>query len=81
MKKVAFLVASAVMAGAAYCSQVGDRLFSSNLKTGTESVKQQQQQDPLVLEKSAPTSNLLADHYSHSSHSSHSSHRSHYSSR
>ena len=79
MKKVAFLVASAVMAGAAYCSSVGERLFSSESKNETELVKQQKQ-NSLVLEKSN-TTNLLAAHGSHSSHSSHSSHRSHYSSR
>ena len=77
MKKVAFLVTSALMAGAAYCSNVGERLFSSESKSETELVKQQKS-NSLILEKSDASSDLLA---AHSSHSSHSSHRSHYSSR
>ena len=80
MKKLAFLVASALMAGAAYCTNVGERLFSSESKSETGIVKQQKD-NSLILEKSEASSGLLAAHSSHTSHTSHSSHRSHYSSR
>ena len=78
MKKLLFFAISAILAGASYCTSVGEKIIA---KTNNNQIQQQEQ--GLILEQSSAQFNLLADHYSHSSHrshSSHSSHSSHYSS-
>ena len=82
MKKLLFFAVSALIAGASYCSSIGEKIVTK--VTNKDYQLEQQQEQTLILEAATGEYNLLADHYSHSSHrshSSHSSHRSHYSSR
>lgn len=79
MKKLLFFAVSAILAGASYCSSVGEKIVAK--VTNSDTQIEQQQEQSLVLEPFSAKFNLLADHYSHRSHSSHRSHYSHYSSR
>ena len=76
MKRLLFLVVSAFIAGAGYCTSVGEKIVAK--ATNSDSQFEQQQEQTLILEQASADFNLLA---SHSSHSSHRSHSSHYSSR
>ncbi len=84
MKKLLFFAVSAIIAGASYCTSVGEKIVAK--VTNSDTQIEQQQEQTLVLEQSIDEHNLLTwhsshvSHRSHSSHSSHSSHRSHYSS-
>ena len=75
MKKFLFLVVSALIAGAGFCSSVGDKVVAKVTKS--DMVIEQQNEQQLILETNVADCELLADHYSHSSHRSHSSHSSH----
>lgn len=84
MKRIAFLVASAVLTGISFCTNATEKVVSQF--TGNDQQIEKQSQQPLVLQPAFDDdshSSLLghSSHRSHSSHSSHSSHRSHYSSR
>lgn len=82
MKRLLFLIASAFIATAGYCSTVSNEVISKITKS--DPIVQLQSAKQLTLEKA---SSLIAkaawhsSHSSHSSHASHSSHSSHYSSR
>lgn len=79
MKKLLFLVISAIIAGVGYCTSVGEKIVAK--VTNSDTQIEQQKEQMLILEQTTATDeyHLLADHYSHRSHQSHSSHRSHYS--
>ena len=87
MKKVAFLIVSAVLASVSFCSNAAERVVNQFAES-TQQIKEESQQ-PLVLQSAIDLNNhssLLAhsshgSHSSHSSQSSHRSHSSHYSSR
>lgn len=79
MKRLLFLIASAIIATAGYCSTVGNEVKAKI--THSDPIVQLQNAKQLTLEKA---SNLMAKvtwHSSHASHASHASHSSHYSSR
>lgn len=87
MKKVLFLLLSALLAGTAFCSNLSRDFIAKVTNNVKEvSVKEWQKQS-LILEQPANEQMDVNWHYSHSSHgshsshSSHSSHASHYSSR
>lgn len=75
MKRVLYVVVSAVMAVASYTTFATQQVFSK--VTSSSSIVKQQQDVPLILEQFSADADLLAAHYSHSSHRSHSSHSSH----
>lgn len=82
MKRLLFLIASAFIATAGYCSTVSNEVFSKI--TNSDPIVQLQSVKQLTLEKASSMIAGLSQHFSHSSHSSHSSHASHsshYSSR
>ena len=90
MKKLRFLLVSAVLAGVSFVANATDRVvtqFTGRSNDGEQIEEQSQQQ--LVLQPAFDLSSQSkfwshsshSSHCSHSSHSSHSSHRSHYSSR
>lgn len=89
MKKIAFLVVSAVLASVSFCANATEKVVSQF--TGKDPQIEEQSRQPLVLQSSLDFnshSSLLghsshsshASHSSHSSHASHSSHSSHFSS-
>ena len=83
MKRLLFLVASVLVAGVTYASNVSKDIIAS-VKSDSETSISEQMNQGLILEQSADVQMNVDGHYSHSSHSSHSSHRSHsshYSSR
>lgn len=92
MKKIAFIVASAVMSCMGFFATTGENIaakLSSNTDLSISQDKGNTQSSSLILEKTTSDGNLLASHSSHrshgshgshGSHSSHSSHSSHYSS-
>lgn len=75
MKRLLFLVVSAFIAGAGYCTSVGEKIVAK--ATNSDSQIEQQREQTLILEQASADFNLLASHSSHSSHRSHSSHSSH----
>lgn len=81
MKKIAFLVVSAVLACAGSVVVASEKI--SSFISGSDQQIEEQSQQPLVLQSTSEftAQNSLLGHSSHSSHASHSSHRSHYSSR
>lgn len=77
MKRVLFFLASALIAGSAYASNLSKNVMAMVTDKHEESIAEKQNQT-LILEKSANFDvNMNQYHYSHSSHSSHSSHTSH----
>ena len=90
MKKVFFLVASAVISCMGFLSSTGENIVTKLSNKADLTISQNKgnnQPSSLILEKNTSDQKLLAwhsshgSHGSHSSHSSHSSHVSHYSSR
>ena len=81
MRKFLFVIASALIAGATYCTNATSSFVSVITHSNQTEISQQNNQ-PLILEQ-APSDQLLASngHYSHGSHGSHGSHTSHYSGR
>lgn len=79
MKRLLFLVVSAFIAGAGYCTSVGEKIVAK--ATNSDSQIEQQQEQMLILEQTSAEFNLLASHSSHVSHGSHGSHVSHVSHR
>lgn len=80
MKRLLFLVVSALITSASYASSLSKSVFVNATSKNEVSVSKQSQS--LILERPAVAQDVVNGyHYSHSSHSSHSSHRSHYSSR
>lgn len=78
MKKIVFIAVSALIAGASFCTSVGEKVVAKVANNSNiASIIEQQQDQPLILEQFSAESDLLAAHYSHSSHRSHSSHSSH----
>ncbi len=75
MRKLLFLVMSAILAGASFCSSASER-FVAKVTNNDIRIEQQQNQN-LVLEQATADFDVLASHSSHSSHRSHSSHSSH----
>ena len=72
MKRLLFVMVSAILSGAAYCSNLGTKLLSSS----NADIDQQSGQS-LILEQAAPSDASADWHFSHSSHVSHGSHGSH----
>lgn len=85
MKRVLFLLVSALFAGTAFASNLTKEVVSR--VSGDEVVLSDNQNQTLILEKASDAMQLNqwhtshSSHASHSSHSSHRSHSSHYSSR
>lgn len=82
MKRVLFLLVSALLAGTTYASNLSKDVIAKVTNSNEVSITEQGQS--LILEQPVNVQNQANTHYSHSSHSSHSSHRSHsshYSSR
>lgn len=79
MKKLLFFAVSALIAGASYCSSIGEKIVTT--VTNKDYQLEQQEEQTLILEAASEECNLFASHRSHYSHKSHYSHRSHYSSR
>ena len=85
MKRVLFLLVSALLAGTTYASNLSKNVIAKVTNSNEVSITEQGQS--LILEQPVSTqlhANQHGSHVSHSSHSSHSSHRSHsshYSSR
>lgn len=80
MKKIVFLVASAVISCMGFLSTTGENIaakFSSNTDLSISQDKGNTASSSLILEKNTSDPNLLAWHSSHSSHGSHGSHGSH----
>ena len=79
MKKIAFIVASAIIGCMGFLSSTGENIAAkfSNADLTISQTKGNDQTPSLILEKNWSDSNLIAAHSSHSSHWSHSSHRSH----
>lgn len=82
MKRVLFLLVSALLAGTTYASNLSKDVIA--MVTSNHVVSLTEQGQSLILEQPVNVQTEANGHYSHSSHSSHSSHRSHsshYSSR
>ena len=82
MKRVLFLLVSALLAGTTYASNLSKDVIA--MVTSIHVVSLTEQGQSLILEQPVNVQTEANGHYSHSSHSSHSSHRSHsshYSSR
>ncbi|MBR5971521.1 MAG: hypothetical protein IK017_02585 [Paludibacteraceae bacterium] len=75
MKKVLFLLISALLTGASYASNLSKDVIAKVTNNSEVSVSDQEQL--LILEQPVNTGNDVNAHYSHRSHQSHSSHRSH----
>ena len=78
MKRVLFLLVSALMAGTAFASNLSKDVFVKVTKNAVSNIEQGQAH---ILEQPSSEQVQVNSHQSHRSHSSHSSHRSHYSSR
>lgn len=76
MKKVLFLLVSALLAGSTYASNLGKDVIAKVTNSEEESITEQQNQS-LILEQPASAQIHMDQHGSHVSHSSHSSHWSH----
>lgn len=76
MKRFLFLVASVLVAGVTYASNVSKEIVAS-VKSDSETSITEQMNQGLILEQSADMQMKMNTHYSHSSHRSHSSHHSH----
>jgi len=76
MKKVLFLLVSALLAGSTYASNLGKEVIAKVTNNQEESITEQQNQS-LILEQPASAQIHMDQHGSHVSHSSHSSHWSH----
>ena len=82
MKKIAFLVASAVISCMGFLYTTGENIvakFSNNTDLSISQDNGNTSSQTLILEKNTSDPNLLAWHSSHSSHGSHGSHGSHVS--
>ena len=85
MKRVLFLLVSALIAGTTYASNLSKDVIAKVTNSSEVSISEQGQS--LILEQPVNVQMQANGHYSHSSHSSHrshsshSSHSSHYSSR
>ena len=85
MKRVLFLLVSALLAGTTYASNLSKEVIAKVTNSSEVSITEQGQS--LILEQPVNVQTQANGHYSHSSHSSHrshsshSSHSSHYSSR
>ena len=85
MKKLMFLVASALLSGAAFVANATQNVLP--LKSSDAQIEQQQDELLVLAPATADMQYGVNGHYSHGSHgshgshSSHSSHSSHYSSR
>lgn len=81
MKKIAFVLVSAFLTALAFFANSTQNVFAKVSNNGQlqieQQIKQQLEQQSLVLEQSVDNDGLLARHYSHSSHGSHGSHASH----
>lgn len=62
MKKLLFFAVSAILAGASYCTSVGEKIVAK--VTNSDTQIEQQQEQTLVLEQSSAEFNLLASHSS-----------------
>lgn len=80
MKRILFLLVSAFLATTSYCASASEKLSLVISSTSSETQINEQQNEPLILQKSNESINSQFGHSSHCSHSSHSSHSSHYSS-
>ncbi len=76
MKRFLFLVASVLVAGVTYASNVSKEIVA-NVKSDSETSISEQMNQGLILEQPADLQMKMNTHYSHSSHRSHSSHHSH----
>lgn len=82
MKRVFFLLISALLAGTTYASNLSKDVFAMVMNSNGVSITEQS--SSLILEQPVNVQTQANGHYSHrshASHSSHSSHSSHYSSR
>ena len=62
MKKLLFFAVSAILAGASYCTFVGEKIVAKVINSDNQI--EQQQEQTLVLEQSSAEFNLLASHSS-----------------
>lgn len=83
MKKLAFLVASALIGFAGYVSTTTNNVIAKVTNNNTEQtqIKKSLDNQGLVLELASNTNDQSLSHYSHGSHGSHGSHSSHSSHR
>ena len=85
MKRVLFLLVSALLAGTTYASNLSKDVIAKVTNSSEVSITEQGQtlilEKPVNVQTQANGHYSLSSHSSHRSHSSHSSHSSHYSSR
>ena len=75
MKRVLFLLVSALLAGTTYASNLSKDVIA--MVTNNHEVSVTEQGQSLILEQPVSVQTDANGHYSHSSHRSHSSHSSH----